>query len=352
VKKNSLATLAILVALTVLFARQFHNWQDLQWGVFRGQLSHLKWLNVVIATVLFYTSFVVRAWRWKIFLKHERQTTTVRMLGPTFVGFAAAALVGAAGEFSRPYLIAKKENLTVSSQMGVWTVERIFDVAAFALLLLLAALFVDVKSLPYLEQFHRLGLLLIVIAGVTGLIVWQMERNGTHLERMVERALLRMMPRLARRVANRVGSFSAGLKMFTDRKTLIQIVASSLLMWAVITLAYHYTIHAFPTPLRTMPLGYAPLVLAFAIVGGLVQLPASATSQLMVIAALLNVFRVPGELAVSCGIALWLGAYVAPVPVGLLYLRHEHLSLGALSRQSAVLQSREPAAEEVAAVVP
>jgi uncharacterized protein (TIRG00374 family) len=352
VKKNSVATVAILVALTALFARQFHTWRGLQWDVFRGQASHLEWLNVGIATVLFYTSFVLRAWRWKIFLKHVRQTTTLRMLGPTFVGFAAAALVGAAGEFTRPYLIAKKEDLTVSSQMGVWTVERIFDVAAFALLLLLAAVFVDVKSLPYLEQFHRLGLLLIVISCITGLIVWQMERNGPHLERIVERALLRMMPRLARRVANRVGSFSAGLKIFTDRKTSFQIAASSLLMWVVIALAYHYTIRAFPPPLRTMPLTYAPLVLAFAIVGGLVQLPASATSQLVVIVALLNVFRVPGELAVSCGIALWLGAYIAPVPVGLMYLRHEHLSLRALTLQNSALQPREPAAEEAAAVVP
>ena len=349
-KKRILSTLVVLLPLTLLFVRQFHHWRDLQWGIFWHQMGRLKWLEVLVALFFFYASFVIRAWRWKVFLRHVRLTTTARMLGPTFIGFTAAAVVGAAGEFSRPYLIAKKEDLTISSQMGVWTVERIFDVAAFALLLLLAVLFVDVRSLPYLEQFRRVCFLLILIVSIAGVIVMQLERHGTHLERMVEPVLRRTMPRLARRVAERVTSFSEGLKIFVDMKTFILLSSLSLLMWVVIALAYHYTIHAFPPPLGTMPLTYAPLVLAFAIVGGLVQLPASATSQLIVIAALLNVFRVPGELAVSCGIALWLGAYVAPVPIGLLYLRHEHLSLRALSRQSSALQPREPVVEEVAVV--
>lgn len=344
--RRYLAGVAVSVVLAMLFAREFHHWQDLQWGLFSRQIGRLKWPNIAVATLLFYLSFVVRAWRWKLFLKPVRRTTTIRVLGPTFIGFMAGALFGGAGELSRPWLIARKEDLTISSQMAVWMVERIFDIAGFTLLLLLAVFFVDVRSVPYLEQFRRLGLLLFAIVAVSGVMMIQVERHGAHLERIVERMLTRIMPRIARKVAEKLGAISAGLNTFSDVKTFFQQSVLSVLMWAVIALAYHEVLRAFPPPLETMPLAYAPLVLAFAIFGGLVQLPGGATSQLVVIAALLNVFHVPGELAVGCGIALWLGAYGAPVPIGLIYLRHEHLSMSMLSRQGRALRTNEPRAQE------
>ena len=42
------------------------------------------------------------------------------MLAPQFIGFSALALLGRAGEMVRPYIIAKKERLTFTSQVAVW----------------------------------------------------------------------------------------------------------------------------------------------------------------------------------------------------------------------------------------
>ena len=41
-------------------------------------------------------------------------------------------MLGRAGEMIRPYIIAKKERLTFTSQVAVWGVERIFDMGSFA----------------------------------------------------------------------------------------------------------------------------------------------------------------------------------------------------------------------------
>ncbi len=71
----------------------------------------------------------MRAMRWRIFLKPLCETTTARLLGPQFIGFTGLALLGRPGEMVRPYLIARKENVTFSSQLAVWLVERIFDMA-------------------------------------------------------------------------------------------------------------------------------------------------------------------------------------------------------------------------------
>lgn len=349
-KRSRVLTVAVLVCIACLFPRQFHNWRDLQWSTLWHQLGHLKWPHVIFGLVLFYVSFFVRAWRWKLFLKNTHATSIGQVLGPTFIGFTAVALVGGPGELIRPYLTAKKGGLTVSSQMGVWTLERVFDIAAFALLLLPAVLFANVGSIPYLQQFRRIGLVLIAVVAIVGLIVAQLERHGARLKGMIERALSRTMPRFARRFTETLRAFGKGLNTVADGQTLFQLSTLSVLLWAVITLAYYEVLHSFPPPLETMPLAYAPLALGFAILGSLVQLPAGATSQLMVIAALLNVFRVPGELAVSCGIALWLGAYIAPVPVGLLYLHHEHLSLRGLALQMRALRSEGSPVREAAAI--
>lgn len=330
--KRLLVLGGVLAALVLLLAREMARWRDLQWAVFWRQMAHLKWDGVAAGLLLFYVSFILRAWRWKIFLRGARRTTLARILGPTFIGFTALALLGGPAELSRPYLIAKKEQLPVSSQMGVWALERLFDIASFALLLLLAIFFVNLRPSPYLEQFRRVGLLIITGVCVVGLGLLSMQRHGARIAGLVHRSLLRVMPRFGAKIAEKLVAFGSGIGTLRDGEMLVQASAVSVLMWGLIVIAYFAVIRAFPPPLSSMPLADAPLLIGFAVLGSFVQLPGGATSELMMIGALLKVFHIPAALAISCGIALWLEAYIAPVPVGLLYLRHEHLSLRALRR--------------------
>ena len=62
----------------------------------------------------------------------------IDLVSPTVIGFTGLALLGRAGEFIRPYLIARRTDLSFSSQLAVWAVERIFDVGAFTVLMVLA----------------------------------------------------------------------------------------------------------------------------------------------------------------------------------------------------------------------
>ena len=63
------------------------------------------------------------------------EAKTADLVAPTMIGFAGLALLGRPGEFIRPYLISRKVNLSMASQLAVWTVERIFDMGAFALIM-------------------------------------------------------------------------------------------------------------------------------------------------------------------------------------------------------------------------
>ena len=61
------------------------------------------------------------------------------LLSATMIGFTAITLFGRPGEFVRPYLIARKEQVPVTSQFAAWVLERIFDLL-MALLLFAFAL--------------------------------------------------------------------------------------------------------------------------------------------------------------------------------------------------------------------
>ncbi len=142
-KRIFLYTLAFAV-FAVLVYMQFRTWRNFDWATFwsesrdLGRPPHIYHLFHAVA--LIYLAYAMRALRWKIFLRPVRpQASAWKLISPTLVGFTGLALLGRPGELIRPYLIARRENLTFSSQLAVWAVERIFDIGAFTILLVLAA---------------------------------------------------------------------------------------------------------------------------------------------------------------------------------------------------------------------
>src|SRR5271169_1829835 len=133
-KKRTLVSAGVLVLLCLLIYLQVHNWKKFDWATFWNNTSHVNWEFVVLSIAITYSTYWLRAVRWRIFLKPMCQTTTARLIGPQFIGFTGLALLGRPGEMIRPYLIARKENLTFSSQVAVWFVERIFDMASVAVM--------------------------------------------------------------------------------------------------------------------------------------------------------------------------------------------------------------------------
>jgi hypothetical protein len=87
--------------------------------------------------------------------------------------------------------------------------------------------------------------------------------------------------------------------------------------------------------LSDLDTGHVLLLMGFSMVGSVAQLPAvGGGSQLAVIGALQVIYGIPPELAVSCGILLWLVTFMAVIPVGLVLAHREHLSLRKISHEA------------------
>ena len=95
------------------------------------------------------------------------ESDSVSLLGSQVIGFTAVALFGRLADLVRPYLVAKRTRLALSSQIAVYTVERMFDLGAMALIFSSALLLApDRATLPHHEalQHTALGGLVVAVA--------------------------------------------------------------------------------------------------------------------------------------------------------------------------------------------
>jgi glycosyltransferase 2 family protein len=340
-KKRILASVVVFLILAVLLYLQVREWQSFDWAKFRNLSEQINWWHVFHAVMWIYFGYLLRCIRWKIFLLPVRPKASLTgLIGPTLIGFAGLALLGRPGEIIRPYLIAKRENLPFSSQIGVWAVERIFDIGAFTILMVLAIFFIPdaMQSIPHPEYYSkfRIGALLLaglVVALVIAAIV--VSQKGEPLAVWIETKFAHSPANLGRRAAERVREFGDGLNTVHGPISLIAAVVVSVVMWFVIAVAYQEVTHAYGAPALEIARPQVLLLMGASIFGSMLQLPGiGGGSQVATIAALTKIFDVPAEMAASCGILLWLVTFAAVVPAGLLLAHRERLSLRKLSVES------------------
>lgn len=351
-KKKYVAYTIVFVVLAVLVYLQFRTWQHFDWArLFQFELT---WRHIFHGVVYIYIAYFLRAVRWKIFLRPVRKEATVLgLVSPTMIGFAGLALLGRAGELIRPYLIARRQNLPFASQVAVWAVERIFDIGGFTVLMV-AGIFLPTKlhgftlaAPPEVRHWIHLtgyALIALVVGLLSGAVLTSY--RGNRIAEWVEDRFSHLAENLGHRIAQKIREFTVGLNTIHGPFAFLQLSAVSVLMWWVIALAYKEVTHAYGAPMSAMSVTKVLLLMGASMIGSMVQLPGvGGGSQLATISALDHVFDiVPKELAVSCGIMLWLVTFVAVVPVGLLLSHHERLSLRKLSAESA--QAEEAAAVE------
>jgi hypothetical protein len=210
----------------------------------------------------------------------------------------------------------------------------------------LAAFFAEApKRLEGVAFFQKAGaLLVLLVIGLTvGAIV--VSRYGERIAAWTESRFAHRAANFGHRLALRIREFRGGLNTIHNKKSLLMLIAVSVLMWAMIAVAYKEVTYAYgfacndaaPTAVCKLkiPQTQVFLLMASSMVGSLVQLPGvGGGSQFATIETLNRIFGVPPELATSCGIMLWLVTFIAIVPLGLLLAHRERLSLRKLSQES------------------
>ena len=327
--RKGLLILALAVILAVIvFANRGRIHFD--WGVFWLQLRHIAWLHIAAGVALIYSTYWLRSARWSVFLSATKKVSPFALVGPQFIGFTAVAIFGRLADVIRPALVAKKVGLPVSSQLAVYTIERMFDLGAAAIIFSSALLFVP-RDLPHHEVFVHTGIFSLAGTAAIGLFAVVLRVAGEAVARTAHALLHPLSAPIAESVAAKIRGFRDGLNAISSAQDFVIVTLLSLAMWGLIGMAYVQTLHAFAdTPqLATLPFSRTMLLMGASIGGSLLQLPIIGWfTQIAVTAAAMNAFYgAPIEAATACGALLLFVTFLSIIPAGLIAARLNHVSL-------------------------
>jgi len=335
--RKGLFVLAMLVLLAVLvFANRERIHFD--WAVFFAQLRHVAWWHIAAGIALIYSTYWLRAVRWSVFLAATKKVSAFTLVGPQFIGFTAVALFGRLADVLRPALVARRVQLTVSSQVAVYTIERMFDLGAAAIIFSSALLFAP-RDLPHHEVFVRTGLFSLGGTAFIAIFAVVVRVAGGALAGVVHALLGPLSKPVAESVAAKIRDFRDGLNAISSAQDFLVTALISLAMWGLIGLAYVETLHAFvETPeLATLSFSRTMLLMGASIGGSMLQLPVIGwfTQIAFTAAAMHGFYGAPVEAATACGAVLLVVTFLSIIPAGLIFARLQHVSLKKMAAESA-----------------
>ena len=351
-----LIVLAALVALALWARTRVH----FDFEVFRAQVAEADWLRIVMAIGCIYLGFVFRSFRWSRLVRHQLKISPLTLVGTQVIGFTAVALIGRVADPVRPYLVAKKTGLPVSSQIAVYIVERLFDAGSMALIFSVAMIWVPgevvLNATAHSGPIARLAphhqLLALFVARYGGLVLtllgtlflFAVRLAGDTVAALFERCFGLISKNLGHSVAHKIRVFHSGLDTMRSFGDFAAVAAVSVGMWLVITCAYFETCKAFVASPELTGITASQCVLLMVASGAAsaIQLPVLGWfSQVGVVAvAIGGILHAAPEAATACAATLLLVTFLGVVPVGLIWAQFEHVSLRKVTHES------EDAAEE------
>ena len=343
---RNLKLVAGALLLSALLARSLYTnpeWRSFRWRAFGQDLLSVDPVWCGWALVSIYASYLVRALRWRVLMTWTKPRAGLwNLFRATVIGFAAIGVLGRAGEMVRPYLVARKERVPLSSQLAVWVLERSFD----TLTVLVTVAFA-------LRTFHGVGLesrspffaeLLRVAGGVVaystaGLVVvlLVLRHFAEPLAAGLRRWLQSHSPRRisASRLAqleHAVEAFAGGTRGLQDVRVLAACAGYSIVEWVLVAFCYTAVFSSFSGGLRlgvTDTLVFMGAVMA----GSMVNLPGIGGGiQVAAVLVLTEFFGFGPELAASVAVLIWAFTFLAVIPPALLLMLQEGLSWGKLRR--------------------
>jgi uncharacterized membrane protein YbhN (UPF0104 family) len=335
-KRNGLLWLVGVVGLAVL-VYLFRSKVHFDWAMFWQQLRYVSAGHILAGIALIYATYWIRAVRWAVFLSPTKKVAATSLLGSQFIGFTAVALFGRLADLTRPYLVARRVGLSLSSQIAVYTIERMFDLGAAAVIFSCALAFTP-KNLAHHEIFVRAGVLSMGATLAIAVFAGAVRVAGAAVAGFARGTVGLVSKSAGESISTKIIGFRDGLNALSSARDFGVVVLLSLAMWGIIGFAYLQTVQAFVnTPeLSGLTFSRTMLLMAASIGGSLLQLPIIGWfTQIAVTAAAMHTFYgAPIEASTACGALLLVVTFLCIIPTGFIYSQVEHVSLKKVAAES------------------
>jgi uncharacterized protein (TIRG00374 family) len=327
--------LGICAAVLVL---AFYNlsrgdeWQHFDWAKVWHSVRAANPLYLLGAVIATYLTYFLRAYRWRFFLDPIKKASLWNLFVGQILGFSSVYLIGRWGEFVRPAYIARKEDVTFTSQVAIWFLERIYDMVFVVLLFAVALTFGPLQpgtahARHILRLTRLVGVVILLAAAlIVGLLVI-FRLRAEELTSGTPKIFRTLSPAWQKRVNQFLRSFADGLEVIENWSDFFSSLASTALLWITNTTVFWLVMRSMGGDVEHLSWFAAALVLVFSVLGMLAPLPGVGGGfQVLSIYVMTGFFRVSPETATAASIMLWLMISVPCVLLGLVLLAYEGLS--------------------------
>lgn len=287
----------------------------------------------VISTIF---SYYVRAWRWKLLLEPEKNTSMGNLFPATAIGYMANNLLPARiGELIRIYVLGEREGIGKGAVLASLVLDRLID--GFSVLCILAATLFTLR-LPGEEEAVRSALVtggyLTVGAYLAIIAFLVLLKRRTAFTLHLAGKLLKPFPSgLSGKAIPMLGSFIGGMRFSSRPANLAGLLFSSAVIWASAIWPIDLALRSFGIAL---PLTASLFIMVLLVVA--VMVPAApgymGTYHYACFKAL-SAFGVAGEKALGVALIIHAVNFFPVTFLGLWYLARSGMSLSGLQKGGA-----------------
>lgn len=275
------------------------------------QQANYYWIALALAAAIF--SHISRAYRWRMLL--EPLGTKVRILTAFYavmIGYLANIAFPRLGEFSKCGIVSRYEGVKFEKVVGTMVAERVFDlIALFLLLVITVAVQFDFLYSYFSENvlqpiFGKLGSIALPIIGVSGLLILFLFRNRL-------RRLLIEQPKIKGFLSN----LKEGVLSVRKLKQPIAFAIHTIIIWSMYFIMIWIVFFAFPeTEHLSILAGITLLVLGSF---GVIATPGGIGAyQLIVSQALIGLYALEQDISLAFAWVVWSAQTILIIVVGFL----------------------------------
>ena len=289
---------------------------------------------LVLTLLLVGVGYLIRAIRWRHLLAPLGQVGLGNALRATVIGFAVTSILpGRVGEVLRPYVLARREQLSASAVLATVVVERMLDLVALLVLFGVSVVVFDPTFAVTDETL--LGALRtgagLAAAGAVGALAVACVAAGRpdRVGRFVGRLAVPLPERVSTAFAAKAQLFATGLSVMRQPAPLALAMGWSVVLWVTIAAGLWLVSVSFGIQ---MPPAGANVLLVLVVLGVLVPTPAGiggyhAAYQVGAI----GLYAATDEAAVGAGLLSHALSFFPVAIVGIVLMAQEGLRLSGIS---------------------
>ncbi len=348
-KKGARQWLWIGISAAVLALIAFHlsrsaEWRHFRWDRFWASLADADPVYLLGAIVATYSSYLVRAYRWRFFLNPIKKAPLRVLFTGQIVGFSAIYLLGRPGEIVRPAYIANRAGVSYAAMGAVWFLERVFDTTAISLLFSASLFFVPLSASPAagnpiasppsgLSGAHLASLIVLLLTALFVLFLVYFRLRADRGPLRTPRILRFLSPVRQQQFEGLLRSFADGLGVIRSFRDLFASITSTALLWVINVTFFWLVFRSVGGDVGRLSWMSAALILFFGALGLLVQIPGIGGGlQVVVIKAMTAFMGIGVEDATGGAILLWAVMMVPCLALGIVMLVHEGLTFKKLEK--------------------